>query len=245
MKLSHKIALVTGAGRGIGREVALDLARNGADLILHYSGSEEGARSTAQEIRDLGRKAWTYRADLGQSAQIKDLFRAIDEAPGQLDILVNCAGISGGGPLEAIDLEQARRVFEVNTIAPLVLASEAARRLGDGGRIINVSSTLASYPIGGCGVYSASKAALESFTQSWAKDLGRKGVTVNTVVPGATSPGMGERMPQQYREFYERASPFGRIGRADEIAAVISFLASPEASWVSGATILANGAANA
>ena len=96
----------------------------------------------------------------------------------------------------------------------------------------------------GAGIYSATKVAVKSFTESWAKELGHKGVTVNTVIPGATSPGMMDTAPDGFRSFFEKASPFGRIGRAREIAAVVAFLASPEASWVSGAHILANGAAN-
>jgi 3-oxoacyl-[acyl-carrier protein] reductase len=103
---------------------------------------------------------------------------------------------------------------------------------------------MSEFPLGGSGVYSAAKAAVKSFTESWAKELGAKGITVNTVIPGATSPGMAERTPEPFRSQYLKASPFGRIGRAEEIAAVVAFLASPEASWVSAAHILANGAAN-
>jgi 3-oxoacyl-[acyl-carrier protein] reductase len=129
----------------------------------------------------------------------------------------------------------------VNLRGPLFIASEAAKRLGDGGRIIYIGSSLAEFPIGGSGVYGA----LKSFSDSWAKDLGPEGVTVNTVISGATSPGMAKRTPEPYRAFYQNASPFRRIGRAEEIAAVVAFLASSQASWVSGAHIVANGAANA
>ncbi len=103
---------------------------------------------------------------------------------------------------------------------------------------------MSEFPFPGSGIYSATKAALKAFTESWARELGKQGVTVNTVIPGATSPGMADTTPEAYRSFFENASPFGRIGRSGEIAAVVAFLASPEASWVSGAHILANGAAN-
>jgi 3-oxoacyl-[acyl-carrier protein] reductase len=132
----------------------------------------------------------------------------------------------------------------INLRGPLYIASEAAKRLGKGGRIINIGSSLAEFPVAGSGVYSATKMALKSMTESWAKELGKKGITVNTVIPGATSPGMMDRAPEQYLKIFENASPFGRIGQAAEIASVVAFLASGEASWVSGAHILANGAAN-
>jgi 3-oxoacyl-[acyl-carrier protein] reductase len=132
----------------------------------------------------------------------------------------------------------------INLRGPLYVASEAAKRLGKGGRVINIASSLAEFPMAGSGIYSATKVAIKSFTESWAKELGRKGVTVNTVIPGATSPGMMDSAPAGIRDFFEQASPFGRIGRAEEIAAVVAFLASAEASWVSGAHILAIGAAN-
>ncbi|HEX7858274.1 MAG TPA: SDR family oxidoreductase [Sphingobium sp.] len=243
-RLMGKVALVTGAGRGIGQEIALRLASEGADIIVHYSGSEAGAQETAAAVRAAGRKAWTHRADIAVRAEVQSLFAAIDAAPGRLDIVVNSAGVSGGGPLADLDEEQFEWMLGVNLRGPLYVASEAAKRLGEGGRIVNLSSTMAEFPMAGSGIYSATKVAIQSFTESWAKELGRKGVTVNTVIPGATTPGMMDNAPDGARAFFEKASPFGRIGRAEEIASVVAFLASPEASWVSGAHILANGAAN-
>ena len=242
--LAGKVALVTGAGRGIGRSIALRLAKDGAALVVHFSGSAAGAEETAEAIRSIGGEAVTYRADIAERNQVRELFARIDEAPGRLDIVVNSAGVSGGGSLEALDDKQLDWMLGVNLCGPLFVAAEAAKRLGTGGRVINLSSSLAEFPIAGSGIYSATKAAIKSFTESWAKELGAKGVTVNTVIPGATSPGMMDSAPEGYRSFFENASPFKRIGQADEIAAVVAFLASPEASWVSGAHILANGAAS-
>jgi 3-oxoacyl-[acyl-carrier protein] reductase len=241
--LEGKVALVTGAGRGMGQAIALRLARDGAALVVHYSGSEAGAQQTVDTIKRDGGEAYAVRADISKRAEVQALFSEIDRVSGRIDIVVNSSGVSAGGSLAELDEEQFEWMLGVNLRGPFYVGSEAAKRLGEGGRIINISSTIATFPVAGNGIYGATKSALESFTESWAKELGRRGITVNTVIPGATSPGMMDNSPE-YRGFFENASPFARIGRAEEIAAVIAFLASPEASWVSGAKIMANGAAN-
>lgn len=244
-KLEGKVALVTGAGRGMGREIALKLAEEGASVVAHYGGSREGAEELVAMIEAAGGKAFAYQADISDPSAVRRLFEQIDTAPGGLDIVVNSAGVSAGGSLQNLTDEELEFMLGVNLRGPLYVASEAAKRLGEGGRVINIGSSLAEFPLGGSGIYSATKAALKSFTESWAKELGKQGVTVNTVIPGATSPGMADNSPEGFRSFFENASPFGRIGKAGEVASVIAFLASPDASWVSGAHILANGAANA
>lgn len=242
-KLSGKVALVTGAGRGIGREIALRLARDGADIIAHYAHSKAGADQTVADVEALGRRAVAYQADIARRADVIGMFERVDADPGRIDIVVNNSGVSAGGTLAELKDEDVETIFGINMLGPLYIASEAAKRLPEGGRIINFSSSVAKYPVAGSGLYSAAKSALESFTESWARELGARNITVNTVIPGATSPGMMDGSPE-YRAFFENASPFKRIGRAEEVAAVVAFLASPEASWVSGAHILANGAAN-
>jgi 3-oxoacyl-[acyl-carrier protein] reductase len=241
--LAGKVALVTGSGRGIGREIALRLARDGAHVVAHYANSRAGAAQTVADIEAIGGKAIAYQADVARRSDVVALFESIDRDPGKIDIVVNSSGVSGAGPLAALADEDVDQIFGICTFGPLYIASEAAKRMGEGGRIVNLGSTMSEFPLGGSGLYSAAKSALKSFTESWAKELGTRGITVNMVIPGATSPGMMDASPD-YRPYFENASPFKRIGRSEEIAAVVAFLCSPEASWVSGAHILANGAAN-
>lgn len=241
--LVDKVALVTGAGRGIGREIALRLAADGAMVIINYAVSRDAAEAVAAEIASLGGDAIALQADVSKRAEVVQMFEDIDRLVGRLDIVVSSAGISRKMTLEELDESAVAEMIGVNMLGPLFVASEAAKRLGEGGRIINISSSIAQFPVAGASVYSGTKAAVRIFSETWAKELGSKGITVNSVSPGATSPGMMDLSPD-YVALFEAASPFGRIGKAGEIASVVAFLASPEASWVSGAHILVNGAAN-
>ena len=241
--LTGKVALVTGSGRGIGREIALRLAEDGATIIAHYSGSKEGADAVVQEITSKGGRAVPYQADICKRDEIVSLFEEIDKNPGVLDIVVNNSGVMTHAGFGDLSTEDVDFVFGVNVFGPLYIVDEAVKRMRDGGRIINFSSSVAKYPLAGAGVYSAAKKAVESFTESWARALAPRNITVKTIVPGAVSPGMMDASPQ-YLPAMEAASPFKRIGKASEIASIVSFLASEEASWVTAGQILANGAAN-
>ena len=243
-RLNSKIALVTGAGRGIGRTIALRLAAEGAALIVNYASNTQGATEVVETIVGQGGRAVAIKADVSRRGEVKELFQQIDRELGRLDIVVNSAGVSDRTPLTELDDGVVEKLLGVNLRGPLYVASEAASRLSAGGRIVNISSSLAEFPFPGSSVYTATKVAMKAFTDVWAKELGPKGITVNTVIPGPTTPGMMDSAPQGFHELAAKASPFGRIGRAEEIAAVVAFLCSPEASWVSGAHIRANGAAN-
>lgn len=243
-KLNGRVALVTGGGRGIGRVIALRLAAEGATLIVNYANSRGGAEDVAKSINGRGGKAIAIQADISRRQEVQRMFQQIDGDPGRIDIVVNCAGISAVTPLETLDDDIIEKLLGVNLHGPLYVAAEAAKRLPSGGRIVNFASSVVQFPFPGSSVYTGAKAAVRAFTEVWAKELGPKGITVNTVVPGATSPGMMDSAPE-HRTYFENASPFRRIGRSEEVAAVVAFLCSPEASWVSGTHILVNGAATA
>jgi 3-oxoacyl-[acyl-carrier protein] reductase len=243
-KLAGKVALVTGAGRGMGPVIATRLAEDGATVVVNYGRSAAGAEEVVKGIVAKGGNAVAMKADIRQRAEIVQMFAQIDREFGRIDIVVNNAGTGGRMPLTDLKEKVVENILGVNFRGPLYIAGEAAKRMQSGGRIVNISSSVVDFPFQDSSVYTASKAAVKAFTTTWAKELGAKGITVNTVTPGATSPGMVDGSPE-FRAFFEKASPFGRVGRADEIAAVISFLCSPEASWVSGTDILVNGAGNA
>ncbi len=241
--LAGKVALITGAGRGIGKVVAERLARDGAAIVANYAASAAGAEQVVSEIVANGGKAFAIKADITSFDDVKAMFAEIDRQFGRIDIVINCAGVSAGGALADVDEAQIDWLIGVNVKGPLFVASEASKRMGEGGRIINFASVMAEYPMAGTGIYTACKMAVKGMTESWAKELGKRGITVNTVTPGPTSPGMMDNCPPGYLEHFQQKSPFGRIGTAGEVAEVVAFLVSPAASWVSGTHILAHGAA--
>jgi len=241
MNVTVKVALVTGAGRGIGRAVALRLARLGYSIAVHYGRSAKEAIDVVREIEQIGGKAKAIQGDMGRVADIEALFAEVDAHFGRLDVLVNNAGVVQPSPIESLTEELFDKVFSVNVKGSTFAAKEAVKRLNAGGRIVNISSSRVHFPASGTTVYSGSKAAIELLTAIWARELGEKGITVNAVAPGPTVPGMFERAPESMKSEARHCSPFSRIGTADEIADVVAFLCSYEARWITGQTILVNG----
>lgn len=241
MNIAVKVALVTGAGRGIGRAVALRLARLGFTIAVHYGRSAKEAIAVVGEIEQAGGRAQAIQGDMGRVTDIEALFGEVDAHFGRLDVLVNNAGVVQSSPLESLSEELFDKVFAVNVKGSAFAAKEAAKRLNGGGRIVNISSSRVHFPASGTTVYAGSKAAIELLTAIWARELGVKGITVNAVAPGPTIPGMFERAPESMKEEARHSSPFSRIGTADEVADVVAFLCSDEARWITGQTILVNG----
>ncbi|WBU48207.1 3-oxoacyl-ACP reductase FabG [Kosakonia pseudosacchari] len=243
--LAGKRALVTGASRGLGKAIALTLAREGADVAITWEKSADKAQAVVEEIRALGRNAVAIQAN---SAEPQAARAAVDQTVqqlGGLDILVNNAGIARAGQLEAMAQEDIDAIINVN-IRGVVYATQAAiPHLPDGGRIINIGSCLSDrVPFKDIAIYSMTKSALNSLTRGLARDLGSRGITVNMVKPGSTdsdmNPADGEGAEEQ-----RRMIALGHYGEAQDIAEAVAFLASPAAKQITGADIVVDGGTNA
>jgi len=239
--IAGKIALVTGAERGIGRAIALRLAAEGAEVLVNYPAGAAAAQAVVEEIARNGGRARAVQADIGVAEQVSRMFAGIP----RLDILVNNAGIGTPALLADITEQMLDSIFAVNVKGMVFCTQQAIARMPAGGRIVSLSSSTTNFPIPGISVYTASKAAVRAFTEVWAKELGGRGINVNSVMPGPTSPGMADLATPEIKEAVMRASPFGRMGAADEIAAVVAFLCGEDARWISGQHLLVNGAATA
>ena len=244
--LGGKVALVTGASRGIGRAIALRLGAQGARVAVHYRKDEAAAKSCVAAIAAAGGAAFAIAADLAALDGPAQLFAAFDAATPQLgaplDILVNNAGIGSRAPIDTATEAEFDRLVAVNLRSPLFIIQKALPRFADGGRIINVTSTAARIGYAETPVYTATKAALEALTLSVARRLGPRGITVNAVAPGATDTDMNAlaRDPESAKQIAAETI-LGRVGQPGDIAAVVAFLASDEARWITGQVIEASG----
>jgi 3-oxoacyl-[acyl-carrier protein] reductase len=237
--LKGRTALVTGASRGIGTAIAQRLSKAGANLILHGNRNPDRLEKIAKEIREEGGDAKTVTADLSTPDSAISMFDRLDS--GNLDILVNNAGIFDGDLLEKIEVKQIERVLNVNVISLILIAREFSRRTQTShGRIINITSFAAQAPGRGASIYAASKAAVDALTRCWSLELGHRGVTVNSVAPGFIETDMSSEHISN-PEAVVRGVSLGRVGRTDDIADVVAFLASDESRWITGQVIAANG----
>ncbi|MFN6565756.1 glucose 1-dehydrogenase [Dendronalium sp. ChiSLP03b] len=241
--LTGKVAIVTGAARGIGRTIAERLADDGASVAFNYSRSATEAQELISTITAKGGKALAVQADMSQVADIRRFFQKTLDKFGQLDILVNNAGIATSSLISDVTEEEYEKVFAVNVRGVLFALQEASRHMNDRGRIINISSSTTIYPQAGLAVYIASKETAKTFTHVLAKELGGRGITVNSVMPGGTIPGMFDGVPDELKQA-AIASSFGRLGYPTDIADVIAFLVSEKARWINGQEILVNGNAS-
>jgi len=237
-----RAAIVTGASRGIGAAIAERLAASGVAVVVNYARGREAAEQVVARIEAAGGRALAAQGDIAAPETPAALFDAVERAFGGADILINNAATMELGAIAATTDTAFARQIEVNVAGVFRTVREAAQRLRDGGRIVNFSSSVVGLYQPGYGVYAASKAAVEAITHVVAKELAPRGITVNAVAPGPTETEMflGGKSETQLRAI-AAMNPFGRFGRPPEIAAVVAFLASPEASWISGQILRVNG----
>jgi len=237
-----KVALVTGASRGIGAAIARRLASDGFTVAINYAGNEREAASLQAEIELAGGHALIAQADVSDSEAAARLFDAAEAAFGGVDVLVNNAGIMKLASLAETDDALMDSQIAVNLKGSLNTMREAARRLRDGGRVINLSSSVVGlYPIN-YAVYVATKAAVEAVTHVMSKEMRGRNITVNAVAPGPTATHLFlDGKPQAVIDQLSKAAPLERLGRPDDIASTVSFLAGPDGSWINGQVLRANG----
>jgi len=237
-------AVVTGSDSGIGRAAAVALAEDGFDVGVTWHSDEEGARGTAREIEDRGRRAEVCRLDLTSLPDAADVFDSLCEALGGIDVLVNCAGAGASSPFVDADWDSWQSVLDVDLSGAFLCGQRAARRMidqGRGGRIVNVTSVHEHVPLRGSAAYCAAKGGLGMLTKVMALELAEHGITVNSVAPGEIATPMTGNEDVDPETIERPGIPMGRPGHAGEIAAVIAFLASPAASYVTGASVVADG----
>lgn len=241
MRFEGKIALITGASGGIGRAIATKLAAEGARIAVHYGGSKGKAEETLAAVEAAGGQGALFQADISVVSDIQAMFAAIIDQFGRLDILINNAGMGAMAPIAKVTEDEYDRMFAVNTKGYFFCLQEAAKCLADGGRIVNIASGTAQASRPGIAVYGATRAAVQAFTRAAAQELAPRGIVVNSVSPGPVTPGIVDQLPQEQLDMLKKANAFGRIGRADEIAATVAFLASQDCSWIAGQDLAADG----
>lgn len=244
-RLTGKVAVVTGASKGIGASIAKHLAGEGAAVVVNYASSKAGADRVVAEITGKGGRAVAVQADVAKPVDIQRLFAEAKRAFGRLDILVNNAGVYEFAPLEEVTPEHFHKMFDLNVLGLLLATREAIRHFGPaGGSIVNISSVAATSAPPNTSVYSGTKAAVDAVTRSLAQELGPRHIRVNSINPGMVetegvhAAGIAE---SDFRKQMEAQTPLGRIGQPEDIAPAAVFLASDEARWITGETLYVAG----
>jgi len=243
-QLNKKVALVTGGSRGIGAATAKRLAKEGASVAITYTSSPEKAEAVVKEMKALGVKAEAFQADQSDPKQIESMVEAVVKHFGHLDILVNNAGVLTVGAIDdpKRDAAAMKKLLEINVLGVAVTVSAAVKHLKEGGRIITIGSCVGErMPFPGMADYTASKAALIGYTKGWARDLGPKNITVNLVEPGPIETDMTQPKDGLSIETFINALAIPRLGKPEEIASVVAFLASHESSYMTGSLVTVDG----
>ena len=245
-KLKNKVAVVTGASKGIGSSIAKHFADAGAKVVVHYASSKEAADKVVKGITDNGGTAISVQGDISKEVDVIRLFEETKKAFGTLDILVNNAAFQGYTPIEQASVETFHQHFDVNVLGPLLTIQAALKLFGNkGGNIINISSGASKMPLPAASLYSATKAALDAITISLSKELGAKNIRVNSILPGATDTegarSAGVTTGSEYEIMFISKTPLGRRGQPEDIAKAAVFLASDEAAWITGEQISVSG----
>ena len=243
-RLDGKVAIVTGSSRGIGRAIAETLARDGATVVINYSKSADAAKQAVDEIVAKGGKAIAIQADISKVEDVRRLYAEVQEKLGHIDIVVNNAGILPPAvPVEKETEATWEAVFGLLK-GTYFSMQEASRRVTNGGRIINLSSSTTRGWSPGYSIYAGSKSAIEQFTRSLSRELGPRGITVNSVIPGLTDTDMISDYTPAIREAVAKNTTLGRLGKPQDIADVVAFLASDDGRWITGQQVVANGGSN-
>lgn len=242
MNLKGTVAVVTGASRGIGAAVARRLAKDGASVAIFYQTNSEAAESVAADIRSSGGRAAIFQADVADERSVRTAVEQVAGAFGKIGILAHIAGVFDGAPVGSITRELFDKQFLVNTWSVITTTQAVLPHFAsNGGSIVNVSTSLVKDPGNGTAVYSASKAAVEVLTLGFAKELGARGIRVNAVAPAITRTDMTAGIPQSHLDEERSLTPLGRLAEPEDIADVVAFLASSDARWVTGRTLLTDG----
>lgn len=242
MRLSGKVAVVTGASKGIGAAIAKRLGAEGASVVVNYATSREGADKVVDAITSGGGKAVAVQADVAKQADVTRLFTEAQTAYGKVDILVNNAGLYRGAPVGEITEENFHVHFNLNVLGLIFATQEALKYMGEGGSIINVSSVLSTLSSPGTPVYNATKSAVDGLTRTFSKELAPRKIRVNSINPGLVeTEGIHSTGIINFADAVVAMTPLGRLGQPDDIAPVVAFLASGDSGWITGECIYATG----